>query len=123
MICPVCKKPMIVVEHQKIELDYCPSCEGVWFDSGELELLLQKAELEDTGLVMSNILDSPEHKVEHQERKCPICGRRMKETGFSGPQSLEMVPALRLTPASNVASGVMRPSVKSSARLSRNSST
>jgi Zn-finger nucleic acid-binding protein len=43
MICPTCKNPMIVVEYQQIELDYCGSCRGVWFDNGELELLLSKA--------------------------------------------------------------------------------
>ena len=40
MKCPVCRIDMIVVEHKKIELDYCVKCSGVWFDSGELELLL-----------------------------------------------------------------------------------
>ena len=40
MRCPVDKSDMIVVEHQKIELDYCLKCSGVWFDSGELDLLV-----------------------------------------------------------------------------------
>jgi len=46
MICPACKNDMIVVEHEDIELDYCTNCNGVWFDSGELELLLEAAGLE-----------------------------------------------------------------------------
>ena len=41
MKCPIDKSDMIVVEHEKIELDYCLRCSGVWFDSGELELLWQ----------------------------------------------------------------------------------
>ena len=43
MICPVCKKDALIVEYDRIELDYCPSCGGVWFDSGELDLLLEAA--------------------------------------------------------------------------------
>ena len=41
MRCPVDKSDMIVVEHQKIELDLLPPvCSGVWLDSGELDLLV-----------------------------------------------------------------------------------
>ena len=50
MICPACKKDMIVVEYQRIELDFCPGCRGVWFDCGELELMLESAHLDETSL-------------------------------------------------------------------------
>ena len=40
MKCPVCRVPTYVVEFDKIELDLCPDCQGIWFDAGELELLL-----------------------------------------------------------------------------------
>ena len=49
MICPVCKKDMFVVEYKQIELDYCHTCKGVWFDAGELELLLETGGLKDAG--------------------------------------------------------------------------
>jgi Zn-finger nucleic acid-binding protein len=33
MQCPVCKDPQLVIaERQGIEIDYCPSCRGVWLD-------------------------------------------------------------------------------------------
>ncbi len=85
MICPNCKQPMIVVEHRQIELDYCTKCEGVWFDSGELELFLHSMNLESPGLVMGDILTSPEIKSSHKERRCPICRRRMKKTAIGEP--------------------------------------
>jgi len=44
--CPACKVPIIVVEHEKIELDYCTTCLGVWFDAGELALLLESLDLD-----------------------------------------------------------------------------
>ena len=80
MICPVCKSDMIVVEHKNIELDYCTECQGVWFDSGELELLLESMNIESTGMFLSDILNSAEARSSEKKRKCPICGRKMKKT-------------------------------------------
>jgi len=80
MICPVCRSAMIVVEYHEIELDYCTACKGVWFDSGELELLLESYGLEETNLFFSNIISSPEASSSEKKRKCPICGRKMKKT-------------------------------------------
>ena len=85
MICPTCRVPMIVVERHQIELDYCTKCEGVWFDSGELELLLRAANLESPEKVVGDILVRPEIKSYHKERKCPVCNRRMKETAIDEP--------------------------------------
>jgi hypothetical protein len=80
MICPVCKSDMIVVEHKNIELDYCTECQGVWFDFGELELLLESMSIESTDLFLSDILNSAEAQSSEKKRKCPICGRKMKKT-------------------------------------------
>jgi len=80
MICPVCKYDMIVVEYHNIELDYCTGCKGVWFDSGELELLLESQGLEEAKLFIDNILDSPEAISSEKKRKCPICHHKMKKT-------------------------------------------
>jgi len=46
MICPTCREVMIVVEQDKIELDHCTNCAGVWFDAGELELMMERMGLE-----------------------------------------------------------------------------
>lgn len=79
MKCPACKNIMIVVEHEHIELDYCPECAGVWFDAGELELLLETMQLEQSLLSLDSILTSPEAKSDEKKRKCPICGQKMKK--------------------------------------------
>ncbi|OIP28330.1 MAG: hypothetical protein COW22_05080 [Chloroflexi bacterium CG15_BIG_FIL_POST_REV_8_21_14_020_46_15] len=82
MICPTCKSDMIVVEYNKIELDYCANCQGVWFDSGELELLLESMNLESQNVFLSNILSPEEAESSEKKRKCPICGQKMKKTGI-----------------------------------------
>ena len=78
MICPICHNPMIVVEREKIELDYCINCSGVWFDSGELDLLLEHMGLENNMLHLTNMLALPEYKTAEKKWKCPICNQKMK---------------------------------------------
>lgn len=79
MKCPACHNLMIVVEHENIELDYCPECSGVWFDCGELELLLETSQLEGSCLSTGGVLSSPEVSSTEKKRKCPICGQKMKK--------------------------------------------
>lgn len=80
MICPTCHNVMIVIEHEHIELDYCTECSGTWFDSGELELMLETIGLEGDSLPLSGIFASPEAETTEKKRKCPICRKKMKKT-------------------------------------------
>lgn len=82
MICPVCNSDMIDVEYNRIELDYCTHCHGVWFDAEELELLLVSLGLENHGLPLDNIRHAPETKTPEKKRKCPICRLKMKKTAL-----------------------------------------
>lgn len=44
MKCPTCADTVLVMtERQGVEIDYCPSCRGVWLDRGELDKLLERA--------------------------------------------------------------------------------
>lgn len=44
MYCPTCATTRLVqTQRQKVDVDYCPHCRGVWLDRGELEKLLDKA--------------------------------------------------------------------------------
>lgn len=41
MLCPVCTSEKLALsERRGIEIDYCPSCRGVWLDRGELDKLI-----------------------------------------------------------------------------------
>lgn len=75
MDCPVCRRPMIVFELDKVELDNCASCGGIWLDKGELELLLESSEKKD------KFLSSFEAANRGRERKmiCPICLKKMQK--------------------------------------------
>ena len=41
-ICPVDQSPLVMSERQGIEIDYCPTCRGVWLDRGELDKIIEK---------------------------------------------------------------------------------
>jgi Zn-finger nucleic acid-binding protein len=87
--CPACHNSMIVVEYHSIELDYCASCHGTWFDKGELELLMRSMELDDSPNLLERIAGQPEIPSTENKRKCPICRRNMKKHFVgSSPQVL-----------------------------------
>ena len=42
MKCPKCGEPLKARSFQKIEIDQCTGCGGIWLDSGELESVAEK---------------------------------------------------------------------------------
>ena len=43
MDCPVDGATLVMSERQGVEIDYCPTCRGVWLDRGELDKILERA--------------------------------------------------------------------------------
>jgi hypothetical protein len=74
---------MIVLEYRKIEIDYCRNCSGIWFDKGELELLLKATHRDSSGLPSLDGL--AQETRSHGRRKCPICGKKMNEVPLGKP--------------------------------------
>ena len=46
MICPLDKTELKMSDRQGIEIDYCPTCRGIWLDRGELDKIIDR--LKDT---------------------------------------------------------------------------
>lgn len=84
MICPTCKNPMFVVEYKKVELDYCGNCHGVWFDAGELDILLEAVKVDGSRRVLDDLLKADEPGTKEKKRKCPICRRGMRKVNIAG---------------------------------------
>ena len=43
MKCPNCNETLVMADRQGIEIDYCPSCRGVWLDKGELDKIVERS--------------------------------------------------------------------------------
>jgi hypothetical protein len=43
MVCPVDQTSLVMSERQGIEIDYCPTCRGVWLDRGELDKIIERS--------------------------------------------------------------------------------
>ena len=43
MLCPIDRTPLVMSERQSIEIDYCPTCRGVWLDRGELDKIIERS--------------------------------------------------------------------------------
>lgn len=70
MRCPDCDHPLVIVEYDRVEIDYCTRCRGCWLDEGEL------------GLILTGDLYLPEQvdlvKAQKGRRCCPHCRARLR---------------------------------------------
>ncbi len=81
MICPRCQNGMrAAIEATpagSVELDYCPSCRGIWFDRGELESILLQVRSDIQPIAPPNPTDEP------GQRRCPRDRTPMAERRLS----------------------------------------
>jgi Zn-finger nucleic acid-binding protein len=76
MRCPACREHMVVIEHEKIELDYCLRCKGTWFDATELDLMFRSLGVAQ-GHSVASLMKQPTRRPAEARRKCPLCRRKM----------------------------------------------
>lgn len=43
MSCPIDGATLVMSERSGIEIDYCPTCRGVWLDRGELDKIIERS--------------------------------------------------------------------------------
>ncbi len=82
LLCPTCRKePLIVLEYEDVEVDYCAACKGVWLDAGELQSLFGDADACADFLSVGSEIARPRGE---KARRCPICDRRMQKETTEG---------------------------------------
>jgi Zn-finger nucleic acid-binding protein len=90
--CPACAKPLVVIEREGIEVDWCAACGGFWFDAGELELL---AELAQRDFTLDFTEEDPASGGKPPERRrCPRCRQRMdvRNLALEPPVAIDLCP-------------------------------
>ena len=43
MQCPIDGSRLVMTDRNGVEIDYCPSCRGVWLDRGELDKIIERS--------------------------------------------------------------------------------
>lgn len=81
MLCPKCQVPLVVVERNDIELDWCPECEGFWFDESEIEILKYKLGINHKVI---NPMELDYVRTDEKICKCPRCSAPMGKVEVSG---------------------------------------
>lgn len=63
MNCPVCNVQLMMADRQGVEINYCPTCRGVWIDRGGLDRIIDR-----TGAYASESRP-PESEREHHDHE------------------------------------------------------
>ena len=61
MRCPHDNTDLLMSERQGIEIDYCPTCCGIWLDRGELDKLIERAAAASGSAVNMAQRPNPDH--------------------------------------------------------------
>ena len=77
MNCPACKNPMVILELNQVEIDYCTACKGIWLDRGELDLIFSSSEKKEIAKLFS-----VKNNLDEIKRRCPICKKKMDKVEF-----------------------------------------
>lgn len=90
MECPVCNKPLIVLEYNDVEVDFCVACRGIWLDAGELDLLFGDRRVTEGFLRAAEAGPG----LREKDRACPICTRKMRKytTAGAAPVTYDACP-------------------------------
>ncbi|MGE6698465.1 zf-TFIIB domain-containing protein [Hyphomonas sp. NPDC076900] len=76
MKCPVDGETLVIAERSGVEIDYCPTCRGVWLDRGELDKIIDRA----ATVIPAPSAPHPEaHRPEHYRDEDRFAGRRDDE--------------------------------------------
>jgi Zn-finger nucleic acid-binding protein len=88
-ICPNCDKPLQTVRLNMAEpifIERCHTCYGLFFDKGEIELLLQSAVSHVTSINIAHIDNINKDRFHKPQKiryvKCPECQRHMNRVNF-----------------------------------------
>lgn len=65
MLCPKCNIPLTMSERQGIEIDYCPTCRGVWLDRGELDKIIERSGIASGQANYSPYNQAHDHRGHH----------------------------------------------------------
>lgn len=60
MKCPICDIDLLMTIRERVEIDYCQQCRGIWLDRGELDKIIERS-------IPQNI--DREYQTEYEQKK------------------------------------------------------
>jgi Zn-finger nucleic acid-binding protein len=89
MKCPTDDTTLVMSERSGIEIDYCPTCRGVWLDRGELDKIVERsldapATSQSVGGQAPIGMPYPQRSGHHSGAGYDQYGRKQKRGGWLG---------------------------------------
>ncbi len=81
--------PMIVLEYEGVEIDYCPETGAIWLDAGELEQIAHLAGADPARLARAIREGQPKGRG---EKRCLRCNKRLDRVMVSETLELDRCP-------------------------------
>jgi Zn-finger nucleic acid-binding protein len=87
MKCPHCKTNTLESEvYEKVEIDRCTKCDGVWLDEGELGKIVTTKEMtfssEQVRAALAHTFAGLPEDKQDESQLCPICSSTMKAVNY-----------------------------------------
>ena len=77
MRCPIDGTELVITDRSRVEIDYCPSCRGVWPDRGELDKIIDRS-------AAYSAPPPPPKQERFEERSDHGYHKKKKKTGLGG---------------------------------------
>jgi uncharacterized protein len=66
MACPTDGTALVMSERSGIEIDYCPTCRGVWLDRGELDKIIERNSASEAPQQQAQQYQQPQYQPHQQ---------------------------------------------------------
>lgn len=76
--CPECGNYFYILHINNVEIDCCKKCDSLWFDPGELQILMNT-----TDDITNDFLHAGKSKY-----KCPVCHSELRKRSFLFPERI-----------------------------------
>lgn len=87
MDCPSCKTNLALRQYEKINIDQCPQCWGVWLDQGELQPILSARDIHFSPVSIEETIKDAHTRISKSDTDiqlmCPKCSRLMHSLNYS----------------------------------------
>ena len=86
MKCPIDNETLVMTERSGVEIDYCPTCRGVWLDRGELDKIIERAAAADAADPGRRPAPREDHRRDYRGDQSDYRGKpyRKKKESFLG---------------------------------------